>query len=214
MRITFILKESNQTNKKKTFAFQAIRERVGLCTHSKYSNTRKGKSKWSRISWKKKDINCFFMDWKILIDKWVRGSNFYSQVSEIGFIYAMYCTLYAAGSKMRACTHAQLCPTLCYPMDCSPWGSSVHGTLQARLLEWVAISSSRGSSWPRDGSGISCVSCIVGEFFAAEPPGKPHSKRTVCIVVVAQGYPTLCDPMDCSPQGSSLHGILQARILQ
>ena len=107
MRITFILKESNQTNKKKTFAFQAIRERVGLCTHSKYSNTRKGKCKWSRILWKKKDRNCFFMDQKILIDKWVRGSIFYSKVSEIGFIYAMYCTLYAAGSKsacMCACS--------------------------------------------------------------------------------------------------------------
>ena len=38
----------------------------------------------------------------------------------------------------------------CYPMDCSPPGSSVHGILQARILEWVAISSSRGSSWPRD----------------------------------------------------------------
>ena len=41
---------------------------------------------------------------------------------------------------------AQLCPTLCGPMDCSPSGSSVHGILQARILEWVAISFSRGSS--------------------------------------------------------------------
>ena len=44
----------------------------------------------------------------------------------------------------------QSCPTLCDPMDCSPPGSSVHGILQARILEWVAISSSRGSSQPRD----------------------------------------------------------------
>ena len=42
------------------------------------------------------------------------------------------------------------CPTLCDPMDCNPPGSSVHGLLQARTLEWVAISSSRGSSRPRD----------------------------------------------------------------
>ena len=42
--------------------------------------------------------------------------------------------------------HAQTCPTLCDPMDCSPPGSSVHGILQARILEWVAISSFRGSS--------------------------------------------------------------------
>ena len=41
---------------------------------------------------------------------------------------------------------SQLCLTLCNPVDCSPLGSSVHGILQARILEWVAISSSRGSS--------------------------------------------------------------------
>ena len=50
---------------------------------------------------------------------------------------------------------------LCDPMDCSPPSSSVHGVLQVRILEWVAISCSRGSSWPRDGTGVSCVSCIV-----------------------------------------------------
>ena len=55
---------------------------------------------------------------------------------------------------------ARLCLTLCDPMDCSPLGSSVHGILQARILQWVAISSSRGSSWPRDQTHISCVSCI------------------------------------------------------
>ena len=44
----------------------------------------------------------------------------------------------------------QSCLTLCYPMDCSPPGSSVPGILQARILEWVAISFSRGSSWPKD----------------------------------------------------------------
>ena len=45
---------------------------------------------------------------------------------------------------------AQLCPTLCSPMDCSPLGSSVHGILQARILEWIATSFSRGSSQPRN----------------------------------------------------------------
>ena len=44
----------------------------------------------------------------------------------------------------------QSCLTLCDPMDCSPLGSSVHRILQARILEWVAMPSSRGSSWPRD----------------------------------------------------------------
>ena len=45
---------------------------------------------------------------------------------------------------------AQSCPTVCDPMDCSLPGSSLHGILQARVLEWVAISFSRGSSQPRD----------------------------------------------------------------
>ena len=53
----------------------------------------------------------------------------------------------------RMCSQAKLlqsCPTLCYPMDCSLLGSFVHGILQARTLRWVAMHSSRGSSWPRD----------------------------------------------------------------
>ena len=52
------------------------------------------------------------------------------------------------------------CLTLGFPMDCSPPGSSVHGMLQARILEWVTISSSRGSSPPRDQTRISQGSCI------------------------------------------------------
>ena len=51
------------------------------------------------------------------------------------------------------------------PIDHSLLGSSVHGIFQARILEWVAISSSRGSSQPRDQIHISCVSCIAGGFF-------------------------------------------------
>ena len=46
--------------------------------------------------------------------------------------------------------HAKSCPTLCNPVDCSPPGSPVHGILQVRILYWLAMSSSRGSSWPRD----------------------------------------------------------------
>ena len=52
------------------------------------------------------------------------------------------------------------------PMDYNPSGSSVHGISQSRILKWVAISFSRGSSWPRDQT---CVSCIVSGFFTAEP---------------------------------------------
>ena len=59
---------------------------------------------------------------------------------------------------------------LCHPMDCSPPGSSVHGILQARILEWLAIPFSRRSFQPR---GRTQVSCIVGGFSTAKPPGKP-----------------------------------------
>ena len=52
---------------------------------------------------------------------------------------------------------AQSCPTLCDPMDCSLPGSSVHEILQARILEWVAISFSRGSSRPRDQTPVSSI---------------------------------------------------------
>ena len=57
---------------------------------------------------------------------------------------------------------AQSCPALCGPRDCSRPGSSVHGSSQARILEWVAIPFSRGSSGPRDSTQ---VSCIAGGFF-------------------------------------------------
>ena len=56
----------------------------------------------------------------------------------------------------------QSCPTLCDPMDCSLPGFSLHGIFQARVLEWVAISFSSGSSWPRDRTQ---VSCIAGSHF-------------------------------------------------
>ena len=110
----------------------------------------------------------------------------------------------------------------------------VHGILQGRILEWVAISFSRGSSQHRDWTW---VSCIAGRFFTVLTTGKPWKKKkkiiklkkkkrptcqcNVCImttirvkVLVAQSCPTLCDPTDCSPPGSSVHGILQARILE
>ena len=56
--------------------------------------------------------------------------------------------------------HAQSCSTLCDPMDCSLSGSSVHGISQARILEWVAISYSGGSSRSRDRNCVSCSFCI------------------------------------------------------
>ena len=68
----------------------------------------------------------------------------------------------------------QSCPTLCDPINCSPPGSSVRGIFQARILEWLAMPSSRGSSPPRDQTHVSCTSCSVGKFCITEPPGKPN----------------------------------------
>ena len=113
-------------------------------------------------------------------------------------------------------------------MDCSPPGSSVHGILQARILEGVAISFSRRSSWPRNQTQ---VSCIAGRWFAnwamreapspsLEPIFQPASVKDsynilafwvprylsiVCnqsVSSVTQSCPTLCNPMDCSIQAS------------
>jgi len=79
----------------------------------------------------------------------------------------------------------QSCPTLCDPIDDSPPGSPVPGILQARTLEWIAISFSNAWKW------------------------KVKSESEV-----AQSCPTPSSPMDCSLPGSSVHGIFQARVLE
>ena len=67
----------------------------------------------------------------------------------------------------------QLCPTLCDPVDCSLSGFSIHGILQARILEWVTISFSRGSSDP----GIEPGSpALEADALTSEPPGQPIEK--------------------------------------
>ena len=83
----------------------------------------------------------------------------------------------------------QSCLTLCDPIDSSPPGSPVPGILQARTLEWIAISFSNAKS-------VYLISMCV----------------CMCVCVLfTQSCPTLCDPMDYSPPDSSVHGILQAR---
>ena len=104
----------------------------------------------------------------------------------------------------------QSCPTHCDPMDCSLPGFSVCGIFQARVLVWVAIAFCFAShyksilvKWK-----LKLLSCV--QLFA--------TSWTIWSEVrwseVAQSCPTLCDPMDCSLPGSSLHGILQARVLE
>ena len=92
--------------------------------------------------------------------------------------------------------------TLCNPMDCCPPGIYVPGVLQARILEWIAIPFSRGSSRPRNQT---LVSCIVGRLFTI---------WATAAAKLLQSCPTLCDPIDGSPPGSSIPGILKAESLE
>ena len=81
-------------------------------------------------------------------------------------------------------------------MDCSPPGSSVHGISQARILEWVTIPFSRGSSGPRDRTR---VSCIAGGFFTTQPPGKPQKKKWSLVQ-----HPIACSDAVLAPTDLSL----------
>ena len=80
----------------------------------------------------------------------------------------------------------QSCPTFCNSMDCSPLGSSVHGILQARIVNRVAMASSLGPSWPRDWTLISCVFCTAGRFFTHWATGEaPRLHGRSCIPVTS-----------------------------
>ena len=86
----------------------------------------------------------------------------------MGFSRQEYCS----GLPFPPPCYAQLCLTLCNPMDCKPPGSSFHGTLQARVLEWIAMPSSRGSAWPRDGPRSLTSPCWQADSWPLVPPGK------------------------------------------
>ena len=81
----------------------------------------------------------------------------------------------AVAVHLYARSVAQSYLSLCDPMDCSTPGSSVHGISQARILEWVAMPSSRGSSWSRDQTCDSYTSALAGRFFTTVPRGKPKA---------------------------------------
>ena len=92
-------------------------------------------------------------------------------LSETGAAWKSDCHLFKGSMVTHTCVCvcvyvcvlvAQLCPTLCDPMNCSLPGPSVHGILQPRIPEWVAIPFSRGSSQPRDWIW---VCCLAGRFF-------------------------------------------------
>ena len=105
------------------------------------------------------------------------------------------------------------CPALCVSMDCSPPASSVHGILQARILEWVAIPNTTN---PDCVTFCKTTDLMKSLIINSQKLCLSSIKRSCCCCccLVSQSCPTLCDPMDCSPPGSSVPGILQARILE
>ena len=113
-----------------------------------------------------------FASWDHTSETWFYHLNLVFLVQLVSFLELCYAK------------SLQSCPTLCNPIDGSPPGSPIPGILQARTLEWVAISLS-----------------------LQRKKGKSESE-------VAQLCPTPSDPMDCSLPGSSVHGILQARVLE
>ena len=154
------------------------------------------------ILWKILNTLCVFYSWDtIVIDivtshdyayylctvgpgrskMWGCSCSFFQERSESSYYPSVSChkslllTSHPSPSIPLQCVLVtQSCPTLCEPLDCGPPGSSVHGILQARVIEWVAISSSMGSSWLR---AQTQVSCIAGRFFtiwaALETPTSP-----------------------------------------
>ena len=141
-------------------------------------------------------VPCF---WISLLPKPTLSPDFPSHV--VGGLFYAVCM---CGKLLQSCL------TLCDTMDCSPPGSSVHGILQTRVMCWVTIPFSGGSSLPRDQTW---VCSIAGGFFSVSASWKALYAVCVCAKSL-QLCPTLCDPMDCSLPGSSVHVILQARILE
>ena len=135
--------------------------------------------------------------------------------------------MYAAAAAAKS---LQSCPTLCDPIDGSPPGSPFPGILQARTLEWVAISFSNAWKWKVKVKLLSRVRLLATSWTAAyqAPPSMGFSRQEywsgvslpspLLIYAAAakslQSCPTLCDPIDVSPPGSPVPGILQARTLE
>ena len=130
------------------------------------------------------------------------------------------------------CMHGkslQLCLGLCDPMNCSPLGSSVYGIFQGKILEWVPMPFSRGSSWHRDWTRVSRGSCITSRFFTTQLPGEWLSgKESACnardpgstpVSGRSHGegngnplqYSCLGNPMDRGAWQATVHGVARVR---
>ena len=105
--------------------------------------------------------------------------------------FGMIC--YAVRAAWKQANLFQSCPTLCNPEDCSPPASSVHGILQARILEWVAMPPSRGSSWPRGQTHITHISYIGRGFFTTSVIWVPMQWELTRIKYLPSSFPSTPD---------------------
>ena len=101
---------------------------------------------------------------------WVTSSHLSAHTPWVLYHVILFLFLFKIASTCTCVLFLQLYPTICHPMDCSPWGSSVQVIFQARILEWVAISSPGDLSDP----GLEPMSsALIDGFFITEPPEKP-----------------------------------------
>ena len=115
----------------------------------------KGKAEPFAMRWKRSE--------KLMVQSWMQHATLFSWLTALRVCEC-------------ACSVAQACPTLCSPMDCNLPGSSINGIFQARVLEWVAISFSRGSSRLIQGSNLPLL-CLLHwqvDSLPLAPPGKPQ----------------------------------------
>ena len=121
---------------------------------------------------------CFVIKTKQKHKPWVGSSQAHS-----------FCLLTSVAAL--SCMCAQLCLTLCNPMDCSLPGSSLHGLFQARILEWAAISSPRGSFQLRDRTWSPVSPALAGGFFTTLPSGKPTYLSRHTMADIGEPHPWL-----------------------
>ena len=127
-------------------------------------------SRWGRCGWGSAFDNISCISWACMFISVSQrcnkcGSGWFRSIAIVSGTLVVHIVFLKTLGKSNSrgvlgcfcCSVAQSCPTFCNPMDYSSPGSSVHGILQARILEWVAIPFSKGSSWPRNQICISCL---------------------------------------------------------
>ena len=110
-------------------------------------------------------------------------------------------------------TSAPLCPSHRDPMECSPPGSSVHGIFQARILEWIAISSSRGSSWSRARTWVSCIGKQIlyhwatREVLRRHTDGQRHTERYSTSLIIRETQIKATRSSSCQSERPSIRSL-------